>query len=202
MSGLRIKQYRNNNRLSQKALANILSVSTRSVARWEQNQTKPNSEELTKLSSLIGCSEEELLSVVEPEVNNVENSSQKLLDDISEGVGNLVTGQEILNTNVKECISRQDILINEFKKQNEQLLEKRNEESQMFETYRKEIQARDRYRQLIPLQILLSLVVVLILVSLSLAIWFLWRNNVFSNEIVEGSIVMDNPSYYGLDNSN
>ena len=62
MSGLKIKQYREINKYSQRDLASILGVSMRSVARWEQNESKPHPDEMNKITKLLGITEDELLS--------------------------------------------------------------------------------------------------------------------------------------------
>ena len=78
MSGLRIRQFREKNKYSQKDLANILGVSVRTIVRWEQNSSKP-------------CAEDDKddidLSSDEPK--------QDVLGRISDSVDNLVTGQEM-----------------------------------------------------------------------------------------------------------
>lgn len=62
MSGLIIKKFRERNNYSQKELAKILDVSVRTIARWEQNNTKPNSDELKRLATLLSVTEDEILS--------------------------------------------------------------------------------------------------------------------------------------------
>ena len=64
MSGLIIKKFRERNNYSQKELAKILDVSVRTIARWEQNNTKPNSDELKRLATLLSVTEDEILRTV------------------------------------------------------------------------------------------------------------------------------------------
>ncbi len=95
MSGLIIKKFRERNNYSQKELAKILDVSVRTIARWEQNNTKPNSDELKRLATLLSVTEDEILSDKDTEINtSSEQSKQDLIAKISDSVDNLVSGQE------------------------------------------------------------------------------------------------------------
>ena len=88
MSGLRIKQYRENNNYSQEDLAGFLGVTRRTISRWEQNKSKPNADELSRVAKFIGVSEEELLS------EDDTACSTNVLERISDSVDNLVSGQD------------------------------------------------------------------------------------------------------------
>ena len=142
MLGKRIKQFRLNNDYSQKDLANILGVSTRSIVRWEQGKNKPNSEEIKKISALLGISENELYDDT-LSVDEVLETDLSVIVKISEGVENLVTGQEVINDTLLstkgDYLIKQDQLVNQLQKQNEQLLLKLNEQSEVIESYRKEM---------------------------------------------------------------
>ena len=62
MSGLKIKRFREEKHYSQEELASLLGVTRRTISRWEQNSSKPNADELSKIAKYIGVTEEELLS--------------------------------------------------------------------------------------------------------------------------------------------
>ena len=95
MSGLIIKKFRERNNYSQKELAQILDVSVRTIARWEQNNTKPNSDELKRLATLLSVTEDEILSDANSDIiTSSEQSKQDLIAKISDSVDNLVSGQE------------------------------------------------------------------------------------------------------------
>ena len=98
MLGFRIRQYRETNKYSQKELAKILGVSPRSIMRWEQNETTPNAEELEKITSLLGIPADDLMNDTEDKnFSQTNRKKQNTLEKISDGVDNLVTGQETLN---------------------------------------------------------------------------------------------------------
>ena len=97
MSGLRIKLYREKNGYSQEDLARILDVTRRTVSRWEQNSSKPNEAELKRLATLIGVTEDEILSDEDDLIRPSKDAGQNILGKISDSVDNLVTGQEIIN---------------------------------------------------------------------------------------------------------
>lgn len=128
MSGLRIKQFRYENNYSQDELAKLLNVSKRTIARWEQNKSQPHNDELKKITKLIGVSEDEILSNEDIDLVLPE---QNYLEKISDSVDNLVNGQDTINNTIKggydEIIKKQDELIKELKKQNEDLISKLEE---------------------------------------------------------------------------
>ena len=137
MSGLRIKQYRENNNFSQEDLAGFLGVTRRTISRWEQNKSKPNADELSRIAKFIGVSEEELLS------EDDSACSTNVLERISDSVDNLVSGQETINESIvtkhDEYSKKQDELIRELQAQNKQLLSKLDEQSKVIESYKKEL---------------------------------------------------------------
>ena len=57
----RIKEQRENKELSQKQLAQYLSVTQQTVASWESNRTRPDNETNYRLAQYFGVSTEELL---------------------------------------------------------------------------------------------------------------------------------------------
>lgn len=60
--GQRIKKRRLEKRLTQKAVAQFVGKSASAVTQWELDATQPNGENLLKLSKLLECSPEWLLS--------------------------------------------------------------------------------------------------------------------------------------------
>ncbi len=181
MSGLRIKLYREKNGYSQEDLARILDVTRRTVSRWEQNSSKPNGDELKRLATLIGVTEEELLNENDGISHSTEVTNHKVLDKISDGVDNLVTGQDSINDSIlaerEESRARQDELIKELKKQNERLMNKLEENSKEYDL-QKEI-LRQKQRRFIVLLIFALLIIAL----LSVFLWYLVNFGTNSDEI-------------------
>ena len=171
MSGLRIKLYREKNGYSQEDLARILDVTRRTVSRWEQNSSKPNGDELKRLATLIGVTEEELLTENDGISHSTEMTNHKVLDKISDGVDNLVTGQDSINDSIlaerEESRARQDELIKELKKQNKRLMNKLEENSKEYDL-QKEI-LRQNQRRFIVLLIFALIIIAL----LSVFLWYL-----------------------------
>lgn len=181
MSGLRIKLYREKNGYSQEDLARILDVTRRTVSRWEQNSSKPNGDELKRLATLIGVTEEELLNENDGISHSTEVTNHKVLDKIADGVDNLVTGQDSINDSIlaerEESRARQDELIKELKKQNERLMNKLEENSKEYDL-QKEI-LRQKQRRFIVLLIFALLIIAL----LSVFLWYLVNFGTNSDEI-------------------
>lgn len=181
MSGLRIKLYREKNGYSQEDLARILDVTRRTVSRWEQNSSKPNEAELKRLATLIGVTEEELLNENDGISHSTEMTNHKVLDKISDGVDNLVTGQDSINDSIlaerEESRARQDELIKELKKQNERLMNKLEENSKEYDL-QKEI-LRQKQRRFIVLLIFALIIIAL----LSVFLWYLVNFGTNSDEI-------------------
>ena len=108
MSGLRIKKYRTEKCYSQKQFASIVGVSTRTIVRWEQNETKPNPEEAERIAAIIGVTAEDLLSDTDSGEEFITTDDKiTVLDRISENVNNLVTGQETINESLSWVITYQ-----------------------------------------------------------------------------------------------
>ena len=181
MSGLRIKLYREKNGYSQEDLARILDVTRRTVSRWEQNSSKPNEVELKRLATLIGVTEEELLNENDGISHSTEVTNHKVLDKISDGVDNLVTGQDSINDSIlaerEESRARQNELIKELKKQNERLMNKLEENSKEYDL-QKEI-LRQKQRRFIVL-LIFSLIIIALL---SVFLWYLVNFGTNSDEI-------------------
>lgn len=174
MSGVRIKQYREKNKYSQKDLANILGVSVRTIVRWEQNNSKPNGEELKRIVTLIGVTENELLNE-EDDIESLSstNPNQTYLERISDGVDNLVSGQESINNTLisgrEEYHEKQEELIQELRKQNSDLMKKLEDNSAAYDL-QKEMLRQRKIRNLIIFGF-----VVLLLVIIAISIWYLFN---------------------------
>lgn len=63
--GTFLKQLRQERQLTQETLAEIMCVTNRSVSRWENGTSDPNTSNLIALAKLYGISAEELLKNVE-----------------------------------------------------------------------------------------------------------------------------------------
>lgn len=57
----KLKEFRKANNYTQRYVAYKIGVSQQAVVKWESGQTVPNISHLIMLSSLIGCSIEELV---------------------------------------------------------------------------------------------------------------------------------------------
>ena len=202
MSGLMIKIYREKSGYSQEDLAKILHVTRRTVSRWEQNSSKPNGDELTRLATLMGVTEDELLSD-EDELSVLSNNKQNVLDKISDSVDNLVTGQEAINeslTNNDVYFKKQNKLIKELQDQNKLLLSKLEEQSDLIETYKKALDLSKIEIRHKRIRTIIVAITCLIILALVLGTWCWVRNVGLGNhEFIEGSIVTSGPSYFDTD---
>jgi transcriptional regulator with XRE-family HTH domain len=169
MHGNKIRQFRLEKGYSQKELAKLLNVTSRTISRWEQNNNQPNPDELHKLAKLIGVSAEDLERDNDVSVNDYE-SKQTVLERIFDSVDNLVTGQESINESIvaerEEFRERQGELIQELRAQNSELM-KKLEETKTTEELQREILRQKRIRNLI-----LLLFGVIFLLIISIFIWF------------------------------
>ncbi|MBQ7128765.1 MAG: helix-turn-helix transcriptional regulator [Clostridia bacterium] len=59
---LKLKAYRLRNDYTQRYIAYKIGVSQQTVVKWEKGQAMPSVSHLMQLSSLIGCSIEELIA--------------------------------------------------------------------------------------------------------------------------------------------
>lgn len=199
MSGLRIKQYRENNNYSQEDLAGFLGVTRRTISRWEQNKSKPNADELSRVAKFIGVSEEELLSEDDTAY------STNVLERISDSVDNLVTGQETINESIvskhDEYSKKQDELIKELQAQNKQLLSKLDEQSRAVESYKKALDlsvAELRHKKIRTTIVAVTCLIILIIVILT---WLFIVNHGLSNrKYIEGTPVIGEQT--SLDSNN
>ena len=197
MSGLRIKKYRTENCYSQKQFASIVGVSTRTIVRWEQNETKPNPEEAERIAAIIGVTAEDLLSDTDNGEENITTDEKiTVLDRISENVNNLVTGQETINESLSSnrdiYIQRQDELISELKSQNEDLLSR-------IQTYEKALdngKAEERHRKIRTMVIIATCITI---VGLLFVAWIYWINYGLNGVVLDGPIEMGTPSYSEVD---
>ena len=203
MSGLIIKKFRERNNYSQKELAKILDVSVRTIARWEQNNTKPNSDELKRLATLLSVTEDEILNDTDINISS-EQSNRDLIAKISDSVDNLVTGQETINasltSNRDEYSKRQNELIRELQNQNQQLLSKLDEQSRIIESYKKTLvssKTEQKHKRIRTSVIIGTCLIVMLVI---ICTWIYVLNHGFSSEhIVEGTCVTSGHIYYKTD---
>ena len=204
MFGEKIKQYRENNSYSQRDLAEILGVSIRTVVRWEQDKSKPNPEDVKRIASLMGISEEELLNDSKDSgINLVREKKQSPIEKISDGVDNLVSGQETLNeslmSNRDEYIKKQDELIKELRDQNKQLLVKMDEQSAKIESYKMELEQSKLQSRHGRIRTTVIVITCLIVILFTVGTWLYIMNYGFKGEINEGSASIETVYYYHID---
>lgn len=58
---MKLKQFRQDNGLSQNELGKKVGYTQQAVAKWESGESEPNSKTLIKLSQIFDCSVDELL---------------------------------------------------------------------------------------------------------------------------------------------
>jgi DNA-binding XRE family transcriptional regulator len=56
-----LKNYRIQNKMTQKNLADKLNLTTNNIGHWEKGRTEPNIDTLIKLSKLFGITVDELI---------------------------------------------------------------------------------------------------------------------------------------------
>ena len=191
LSGLRIKQFREKNHYSQEELAAILNVTRRTISRWEQNNSKPNADELSKIAILIGVTEEELVSD-----DDISYSSANVLERITDGVDNLVSGQEYISKSIEsnrdEYGKKQDELIKELQTQNKLIFSKLDEQSGTIESYKKALDLSAielRHKKIRTIIIVITCLIILLLVFLT---WLYLVNHGISNKtFIEGPYMYD-----------
>lgn len=194
MLGSKIKEYRRQYNYSQRDLAELLNVSAKSVGRWEQNKTKPSVDELKLLADIFGISEAELLR----EDNELSmNSVESALDKISDGVDNLVTGQDEINktimTGQDEYKKTQAELILELRNQNAELLKKIENSNRIF-NIQKELLKQKKIRTII---LLATCLIIILFVFIT---WiYVLNHGLNKDHIIEGSIVTGQQTYFSDD---
>lgn len=185
LSGVRIKWFRDKNNFSQRDLADLLGVSVRSVARWEQNKCKPYPDEMKGITKITGITEAELLSDDDTECE----PRRTVVDKISDEVDNLVSGQEMinesLNTNHKD-------LIKELQTRNEQLATIIDSYKVALDTSRQDL----HQKRIRTIAIVITCILILVLIF---GTWLYWRNHGFDGKVIEGTAEMGTPSYYQVD---
>ncbi len=186
MFGTRLRNIRIEKGYSQKDLAEFLGVNVRTVSRWEQNNNKPNQEEMEKISKLFGIPEDELLVDELSDENNLEETNQNILNRLSDSVDNLVTGQENMNETIT---SNQDQLICELKRQNEELLSRIQAYEKALDIDRSVL----RHRRIRTIAIILTCIAI---IGLLIIAWIYWINY---GPVHEGPIEMGTPSYSEVD---
>lgn len=191
MIGLRIKIFRQEMGYSQKDLANILNVSTRTIVRWEQNSNKPSSDEISKIAKLIGVSEDELMADTVDDNSAVATKSDAL-DRLSDSVDNLVTGQDMINesiiSNRDEYLGKQDAILQELRSQNKELLSRLNTYENNIKSARSDL----RHKKIRTICVIVTCLIILGMVIFS---WIYWWNY----GAREGAVEMGTPSYYEID---
>lgn len=73
--GQRIKDLRLQRRLSQKALAKSVGVSSTAISQWEREENEPRGKHLSKLSKALGTTVEYLTVAVKPPVQELADNS-------------------------------------------------------------------------------------------------------------------------------
>ncbi len=185
LSGVKIKEYREKMNFSQRDLAGLLGVSVRSVARWERNISKPHPDEMKKITKITGITEDELLRSDDTSYE----SKKTVLDEIADGVGNLVTGQDIINESLN--INHNE-LVKELQAQNEQLLSIIDSYKAALDSSRNDL----RQKRIRTITILITCLLILILIF---GTWLYWRNHGFDGRVIEGSAELGTPSYNQVD---
>lgn len=57
----RIRQYREQRKLSQAYVAEKLDITQQAIAKWETGESLPRADKLPQLAAILGCSIDELL---------------------------------------------------------------------------------------------------------------------------------------------
>ncbi len=176
MLGALIKEYREKNNYSQREFAGVIGVSTRSISRWEQEQAKPSIDELKKLSETLGISETELLR----RDDSTPALPRNELERITDGVENLVAGQDSINQSIdsgrEEFRKRQEELIQELRSQNADLMNKINENTNTNDL-QKEILRQKRIKNLILFGFVIALIIIIIAV-----VWYVFNFGPITSE--------------------
>ena len=81
MIGNKIKELRKNNNLTQKNLADALSVCKSTVAMWETNKREPDAETIAKIADILGVTTDMLLRDAVDTVTPSEPNAQLLPSD-------------------------------------------------------------------------------------------------------------------------
>ena len=74
--GNRIKQRRQDLKLSQEYLADQLGISRQAVSKWESNQSRPNTQNLIDLAEILKVDLETLTNQVDKHANNQQQSEE------------------------------------------------------------------------------------------------------------------------------
>ncbi len=203
MLGFKIREYRLKNGLSQKALAKTLGVSTRSIVRWEHDSAKPGPEEMNKLKKIIGITDEDILSMKEEDKTDGQFGKADVLNQISDGVDNLVTGQESISELLS--LSREDYrdgqaeLIKRLQAQNDTLLSKLDAQSSVIESYKMELEQSKLQSRHGRIRTTVIVITCLIVILFTVGTWLYIMNYGFKGEINEGSASIETVYYYHID---
>lgn len=74
----RIKDFRENAKLTQQQLSNILSIDRSTVAKWEAGDTMPRADKLPELAKVLECSIDELFTTNERKLTELTAADNKL----------------------------------------------------------------------------------------------------------------------------
>lgn len=79
--GEKIFELRKEKKLSQEEVADKLNVTRQTVSKWETNQSTPDFDKIVPLCELFEITTEELLTGKKPEVNNVREKEQEVIQE-------------------------------------------------------------------------------------------------------------------------
>ena len=74
--GVKIKEFRSKNRLTQKELADKLNVTYQAVSRWENDEVEPSFDTVKEMSKIFGCTIDELFGI-----NNGQQQDKVVVQD-------------------------------------------------------------------------------------------------------------------------
>lgn len=83
-TSLKLRELREEKKIKQKDLAEIMNVSPNTVSYWEQGKREPNFDDLKKLADIFDVSLDYLLGRDNSKCANLSNEQKKLLNDFEE----------------------------------------------------------------------------------------------------------------------
>ena len=104
MSENNISAYRKYKNLSQTDLAKMIGTSRATVSRWENGTTTPTESEWIMIAEALGVTVSELLE--EGKSPNGKTDINDILTRISDGIDNLVSGQETIKDEMRNTSER------------------------------------------------------------------------------------------------
>lgn len=225
MFGEQLKSYRMKNGYSQKRMAEILGVSSRTIIRWEQNCTEPDQEEIKRISSKLNLNEGRFLFDEDRSVSFVSSlSNSKDLARINDNINNLISRQDALSETIASYCSEQANIIRELKDQNQKLMDKLEEQAAVISSCEIALDMNEfgkgrKKAHKKALAICGSVAAAVILLvggvvlnknvsmgnkedeasNMSLYEFKQILNNGYTGEIIEGPIIMGTPTYFEID---